>query len=214
MKHTIAHECGHCIGLPHIGGTIMATYLSPDLPGYSNSFPTSSGYYKLTGSATALTGQRIIGPVREAPDSDSSGPHCPDHGETNPGPTTRSSVRAPVWGPDYYESQYLYESSRDYYSNPREEFPLNLTYLTRGASPSVPNNWATTQGETGFRVVSVSPSLPTGQITYSIANVSGEMKLCIRIYSFYCGTYTFVIRARNSAGYADVNYTLELKYLN
>ena len=66
----------------------------------------------------------------------------------------------------------------------------------------------------GFSVISISPT-PVDEnfnsIFYTtILNVNGEMKLCINIGNFQCGTYTFTIRARNSAGYADANYVLEL----
>ena len=100
-----------------------------------------------------------------------------------------------------------------------ERILVNLTYLTLGSSPNVPyHDDVLSIGDTGnegFSIISVSPAFPyTGGMSVmhpEIVNENDEMKLQLCIHtSFSCATHTIVVRARNSVGYTDMNYVVEL----
>jgi len=153
--------------------------------------------------------------------SDSGGADCPSHETPPTGPTTRSSESAPVWRSAFYLSGWDYERGRDYVTNSLVEYPLNLSYLTGYAVPTHANRYHNHDGflcgdpdANGFSVVSISPSHETSTGDYivspGIVEVDGEMKLRLSVNYYRCGVWTFVIRARNDSGYADVTYVLEL----
>jgi len=232
LNNTIGHEFGHCISLKHSGSStdIMAH------PNVVKAYPSASYTNKYTDSRheqnyCLIPHYRSIGDVfgfqelTELPGgSDSGGSDCPSHELPPTGPTTRSSVSAPVWRPGAtnYQTQYLYESDRDYRTNWRIEYSLNLSYLTDYAVPTHANRYHNHDGflcgdpdANGFSVVSVSPSHETSTGDYiispGIVEVEGDMRLRILVGYFQCGVWTFVIRARNDSGYADVTYTVELR---
>jgi len=235
IEDVLAHELGHTVNLKHCPVDnsqrcyLWARYnvaapvnhymdhhnrdydVNPKAP----NFTPQPAFDDLNSAPRAPRAPRTAPSGSSSSGSDSGGADCPSHETPPTGPTTRSSVSAPVWKYTSHVSGWDYERGRDYRTNPLIEYPLNLSYLTGYVVPTHEERHINSGADAnGFSFVSLSPSYETltGDWIFSpsIVEVDGEMKLRIEVSNFYCGVWTFVLRARNDSGYADVRYVLEL----
>lgn len=237
IQDVLAHELGHSVNLDHCpvdnsqtcymwneyqSWTQYMTHHNRDYdvsPASPNNAPQKE--FKTTQSSTPQT--PVSPPSSGSADDSSEDDHCPTPGTVPSGPTESTSRSVPVWSEGYGYNSTLWNSEcyPNIINGYHEHTLVNLTDVTRDSSPGVPYHGDVLSigdtGNKGFSIISVSPPFPdsggVSDIHPEIVNENDQMKLQLCIHtSFSCSTHTIVIRARNSVGYTDLNYVVELTY--